>query len=79
MDAKNEFIATIALQLEEWRKLRKSGVGVRLLTVKNEKTERTFMVAAFALRGHNIAADDMRIYVDGEDIEELLPEAMKGN
>lgn len=77
MDAKNEFIATIALQLEEWRKLRKSGVGVRLLTFKTNG--RTFMVAAFALPRHNVTADEMKIYVDGEDIEELLPEAMKGN
>ncbi len=79
MDAKNEFIATLALQLEEWRKLRKNGVGVRLFTVQTKNGKRTFLIAAFALRGHNIAADEMKIYIDGEDIENLLPEAMTGN
>lgn len=71
-----EFVQVIALQLQEWRNLRRAGVGLRLLTLRSQKGGHSFVCVAFALRGHDLSADGDKILLDDESIEELLPRVL---
>lgn len=68
-----EFVTVITLQMREWWNLAKKGVGVRLLTLQ-AKNGRKFIIVAFALRGADLESDGRKILLNGQDIEELLPE-----